>query len=123
MGNDELTVAIVATECAVACAEEPDLIERIKKAMRPVVHEHWSTTDEDARFRGAVAAAYADPLTTEEDKQRITFTLKKMQALNAMLSGVQIDIDALTAGLDEIEPIPLVSLWKDAKKEGNESDA
>ncbi len=117
MEENEMVVSIVAAECRSACAKEPDLVERIKKAMRQVVHEHWAATDEDARFRGAVAAAYADPLTTEEDKQRITFTLKKMQALNAMLSGVQIDIDALTAGLDEIEPIPLVSLWKDAKGE------
>lgn len=115
MEKEELTISIVAIECRDACAEEPDLVERIKKAMQPVVHEHWAATNEDARFRGAVAAAYGDPLTTEEDKRRIEFTLKKMQALNAMMSGVQIDIDALTAGLDEIEPIPLVSLWNDAK--------
>ena len=113
MNNNLLS--IVAAECQGPCANEPDLLERIKKAMQPVANGHWMVTDDDLCLRGALAAVLLDPETTEDDKQRITFTLEQMCAINAMMTGVPVDVEQALANPDEIEPVPLIKLWHEAK--------
>lgn len=108
-------LSIVATECKGPCANEPDLLERIKKAMVPVANGHWMVADEDTCIRGALAAVLSDPETTEDDKQRITFTLEQIRSVNAMMSGVPVDVEQALANPDEIEPVPLIKLWQEAK--------
>lgn len=108
-------LSIVAAECKAPCANEPDLLERIKKAMVPVANGHWMVTDEDMCLRGALAAVLLDPETTEDDKRRITFTLEQLRSVSAMVSGVPVDIEQVLANPDEIEPVPLIKLWQEAK--------
>ncbi len=112
--NDNL-LAIIATECKSACAHQPDLLERIKKAMAPVANGHWMVTDDDLCFRGAVAGVLMDSETTEDDKRRITFTLEQLHAIGAMISGIPVDVERALDNPDEIEPLPLIKLWHEAK--------
>ena len=107
-------VNLVVAECKSACAEEPELEERLKKAMF-VAKDHWMVTNDDMRFRGAVVAAYVDPLTTEEEKERITFTLDQLRTLGAMTSGVPVDLDRAFANPDKIQVVPLIKLWHEVK--------
>ena len=108
-------LSIVAAECKDPCANESDLLERIKKAMKPVANGHWMVMDEDMCMRGALAAVLLDPETTEDDKRRITFTLEQLHAIGAMISGVPVDVERALDNPDEIEPVPLVKLWHEAK--------
>ena len=111
----DVMLSIVAAECRGPCANEPDLLERIKKAMQPVANGHWMVTDDDLCFRGAVAGVLMDPETTEDDKRRITFTLEQLHAIGAMISGIPVDVERALDNPDEIEPLPLIKLWHEAK--------
>ncbi len=108
-------LSIVAAECKGPCANEPDLLERIKKAMVPVANGHWMVMDDDLCLRGALAAVLLDPETTEDDKRRITFTLEQLRSVSAMMSGVPVDVEQALANPEEIEPVPLIKLWQEAK--------
>ncbi len=112
---NEALLVIIASDCQRPCANEPNLMERIKKAMKPVVNGHWITTDEDLCIRGALAAVLMDPKTTEDDKRRITFTLEQLRSIGSMMSGVPVDVEVALANPDEIEPVPLFKLWQEAK--------
>ena len=90
-------------------------MERIKKAMRPVANGHWMVTDDDLCFRGALAAVFMDPLTTDEDRQRMEFTLTQMRSLGALMSGVPVDVGRVLDNPDEIDRVPLVKFWNEAK--------
>ena len=113
MNNNLLS--IVAADCQGPCTNEPDLLERIKKAMKPVANGHWMVTDDDLCFRGALAAVLLDPETTEDDKRRITFTLEQLRSIGAMMSGVPVDVERVLDNSDEIEPVPLIKLWQETK--------
>jgi hypothetical protein len=108
-------LSLIAAECKEPCANEPDLLKRIKKAMVPVANGHWMVTDEDMCIRGALAAVLLDPETTEDDKQRITLTLEQMRSISAMISGVPVDIERVLDNPDGVETVPLVKLWHEAK--------
>ena len=108
-------LSIVAAECRGPCANEPDLLERIKKAMQPVANGHWMVMDDDLCLRGALAAVLLDPETTEDDRLRITFTLEQIRSLGALISGVPVNVEQALANPDEIEPVPLIKLWQEAK--------
>lgn len=113
---DEAGLSIIAAECARDCEGESDFLERIRKAMKPVANGHWMyVNDEDLCFRGAIGGVLLAEETTEEERRRIIFTLKQLRSLGAMMSGVPVDIGAVASNPEEIEPVPLVKLWDEAK--------
>ena len=120
--QESAMLSIIAAWCQADCANEPDLNTRIKKAMKPVIESFWMGGNEDTRFRGALFAVYLDPLTTQEEKDRMKFSLDKMRALGAMFTGIPVSIDALAANPDDIKPIPLGILWNKVKEENNVSN-
>lgn len=79
------------------------------------VREHWMITNESDQFNSAVAAAYIH--ATVDDKVRLEHSMNAVKALNAMLSGVPVDLAALAEQAQEASNIPLISLWHDAKKQ------
>ena len=101
MGQVPLEVTIMAqTECASACANEPDFEQRCRKAMRPVAKGFWmlygdGQREQDLCFRGAVGAVLLDPLTTEEEKEQITNTLNQLRSLGGLLQGLPMDLEAM----------------------------
>ena len=111
----DVILSIIAAECKGPCANEPNLLERVKKAMQPVANGHWMTTDDDLCLRGALAAVLLDPETTEDDKRRITFTLEQLRSIGAMMSGIPVDVERALRNPDELEPVPLIKLWQEAK--------
>ncbi len=113
--NDAM-LSIVATECRIACEGEPDFIERIRKAMKPVADGHWMVTDDDTCFRGAIGGVLLAEETTDEEKERISFTLGQIRAIGALQSGVPVDLERMTENPENIELIPLIKLWHEAKE-------
>lgn len=100
-------------EAAQACKGEPDLIERIRKAMKSARH-HWMVTNESEQFRAAVAAAIME--STGEERERLERSAKSLNQLGAMLqalqAGVPVDIEAMEKPADDT--IPLTKMWNEA---------
>ena len=113
-------LAIIATECKSACVGESNLEQRIRKAMAPVAHTHWmfpGDENADLRFRGAIAGALLAPKTTETEKDQIKNTLKQLRSLSALISGVPVDLEAITKFQEENPPLPLMKWWHEIRDE------
>lgn len=76
-------MAIAATQAQHACRGEPDLMERIKKAMK-ACHGHWMETNPSNQFRAAVAAAMLESEGLERDRIE-----RSAQALNRALMNIR----------------------------------
>lgn len=105
-------MAIAATEAQHACRGEPDLMERIKKAMK-ACHGHWMETNPSNQFRAAVAAAIMESEGEERDRiERSARALNRANAaLQAMQAGVDVDLEAALKADDDV--IPLSKLWRE----------
>jgi hypothetical protein len=106
---------LVAQTIQSDCANEPDLEQRCRKAMKAAAN-HWMVTEDQQQFKGAIGAVLLAKETTEEEKARINATVRSLAAFNAMVSGVPVDLDAMIKNADEgPAPIPLVKWWHEVK--------
>lgn len=105
-GQLELLVALEKG----SAADEANIIERIRKAMK-ATKDHWMITDEDLQFRAALGIAMVN--SDETDKARIVRSFQPLKSLSAMMSGVSVDVDAMTRELDHDDLIPLMKMWKE----------
>ena len=116
----DVLLSLIAAECKTACANEPDVTERLKKSMRKVASGHWMGGNEDVWLRGAIGGVLLSDETTDDDAARIKQSLEEMRALSAMLSGVPVDMEGLSALIDrrdDTEPLQLMKIWDDVKAE------
>lgn len=117
--TDHVGLSIVATECSSACANEPDFEQRVRKAMAVVAKGHWMLYRDDQeqdRFKGALAAVLLAPETTQAEKDRIGSTVRQMGAMSAMITGVPVDLEAVTNDIEANPPYPLRKWWVEAKE-------
>jgi hypothetical protein len=103
---------IAAAEARSRCKGEPDVVERIRKAMR-ACRNHWMVTNEPDQFRAAVAAALLESEGADKDRiERSAAALNKIGAmLGALPAGVPVDIEAMAAEPKQDDLIPLRKLW------------
>jgi hypothetical protein len=107
---------IVAMECASACAGEPDLEQRFRKSMK-AANGHWMVTNDQEQFKGAIGGVLMAKETTEEEKERINATVRALAAINALISGVPVDMDAMVKRQEEgPEALPIVKWWHETKE-------
>ena len=90
-----------------SCRNEPVLIERIKKAFAKA-QDFWMSTDDALRFRAALAAILLET-SDEAEKRRILETNDYIKALNAMMSGLDVNMPDIS------DPLPLIGMWHDAR--------
>lgn len=109
----DAALSFCAMEAALACKGEPDLMDRIRKAMN-ATRNHWMITNENEQFRAAVAAAIME--SVGEERERLERSAKSLNQLGAMLqalqAGVPVDIDAMEKPADDT--IPLTKMWNEA---------
>lgn len=105
----EAEAMLVIAECQTPCADEPDVVERLRKAMK-AARDHHMVTDEVTQFRGAVGAVLLDPLTTDEEKRRLEREINVLRALGAAQSGVPVNFGALLPE-EDYEPIGILKIW------------
>lgn len=107
---------LAASEARGHCAGEPDITERIKKAMR-ACHDHWMVTNETEQFRAALAAAMLE--SSEDEKDRIARSSKALNRVGAMLqalqAGVPVDIESMAAEKQDDDLLPLRQLWDETR--------
>jgi hypothetical protein len=114
MDSDMAELGIIASDCKHAIAGEPDLEQRIKKAMAVVRESHWlfpGQHNADKRFRGALAAVMLAPETTDEDKAKITSSLIQLRSLSALLQGMPMDTAAMLREQEANPSLPLMAWW------------
>jgi hypothetical protein len=104
---NQALLAIVASECKAAAAQETTLEGRIKACFK-AAKNHWMVTDENAQMQGAVAAIYE--LSDEPTKARIKTEWNALRNLGAILDGVPLSLDQI--GMPE-NPIGLLKMWKE----------
>jgi hypothetical protein len=101
-------------EARSACQGEPDLMERIKKAMK-ACRGHWMETSETGQFRAAVSAAILE--SEGDERNRIERSAKALSRVNAMLhamqTGVPVDIETMAAESQDEDLIPLMKIWRE----------
>lgn len=105
--NDNI-VLIVAAEARTAVRQHDELADRCRAAMESAA-KSWITTDEDARFRGAIAAVLLES-TDDEERARIEHELTSLRSFSALASGVPVDIEAMLADAPT-NPIGLMKMW------------
>jgi hypothetical protein len=109
MNDGVLTIAV--TEAKAAAENETTLEGRLTAAMK-ATKNHWMATDEDTQFRAAIGAVLL--LSEDEDKARLEEEVSQIKAVQAMLSGVPVDFDAM----EPMEnPIGLTKLWRELDEE------
>lgn len=109
--------SIVAHDAREACRGEPDLIERIKKAMRSA-QNHYMVMDENQQFRGALAAAFLE--STEDERLKIITSSRALNKLNTIIIAAQADVRVDIETIETPDPstiIPLLGLWHQVKAE------
>ncbi len=111
----DTVLLIAASDIRPACRDEPDLETRIRKAFAKA-QDFWMSTDDDIRFRGALAAVMMET-TDEAEKDRIVKSVASLRTLSAMLSHVPVDMEAALKEMESFEPLPLMPLWREAKGE------
>lgn len=104
---------IAAHEARDACKGEPDVTQRLRKAMG-AVKNHWMCVDYQERFKAALAGAMLESPPSERAGIQASFDrmAKLSAALAAAQRGVPVDWEAMLAADDpNIETIPLQKLW------------
>ncbi len=105
--------------------KDKPLEERVQFAMshvRDPKNEHdlffmSGRVDDDLRFRVAIAGVMMG--ANEEERDRITRSLRPLQALSAAFAGVPVDLSALAADTDLL---PLWKLWHNLNRPADEPD-
>jgi hypothetical protein len=109
-------MVIAVHEAREACKGEPDILERVRKAMR-ACHDHWMVTNESQQLNSALAAAMLESDALE--KERIGRSGKAFNransALAALASGVPVDLEKMLAEEQGDDLLPIADLWRKTK--------
>jgi hypothetical protein len=83
-----------------------DYAERVDAVMR-AARTHWLVVDEQEQFKAACGALLV--VGTDEEREEISYQLKQMAALSALMSGIPVDLEQLAAEQEQA-PAPKVLL-------------
>lgn len=114
---NETLITIAAQEGRAACKGEPNLDQRVIKAMR-ACRNHWMVTDEEQQFRAALVAAILE--SEGEERSRIERSAKALNRIGAMLqalqAGVPVDLAAMADEKQDDDLLPLRKMWDESKQ-------
>lgn len=102
-------ISLVSHECTSACEGLTTIEERIPAAMK-AAREHYMCPTENEMFMGACCALYE--LSDDPTKARIKQELDAIKYLNAMMSGVAVDLDTIPKMEN---PLGLMAAFRAAK--------
>lgn len=112
MANNNV-INIIVTVIRPSCIAEPDVSERLRKAMRAARREDWLTADEDIQLKSAVVAAMLET-TDPDEKLLIEDSWRSLAALGALIGGVPVDMERASSVFSaDRKPIPIFALWQE----------
>ena len=107
MNETEFAIGVTSLEPHV---KGESLEERVKATFRACDGRTlWFTTSPDVRFKCGIGAVMASYESAAEERKVIKKSLKALEALNALCSGVPVDIDRI----DTENTVPLASWWRE----------
>lgn len=113
--NLSATMIVAVTDAVNACRDEPDLIERIKKAMTRT-HNHWMETDEQNQYHAAIVAVWMETKNPNQ-RDRLERSVKALNTLvmvfEAAKLGIPYDIEKIEAPAKDV--IPLNRMWDETR--------
>jgi RNase H-fold protein (predicted Holliday junction resolvase) len=101
---------IAVTEATEAAKEKSDLISKILAAME-VTKNHWMLTDEDLRFKAAVAGVINSGVSNEEGKSLLE-EMKALSLLSDYLEGAPVDF---SLWINPKTTLGLMNFWVESK--------
>ena len=107
--NNINIILIAAMEAKDKIDTSTPLEEQARAAME-VTKDFWMSTDEDIRFRGAVAALLQANEGNDEALDRINAEMRALNSLGAAMSGVPVDFNAALPP-EDFKYIGLRALW------------
>ncbi len=87
--------------------------EEIIRAVFKKGKNHWMCHTESQAFNASVAVVYLK--MNETDRVRMKATCDGLKAINAAISGVPIDVEAVLLAQEGIELFPLRKYWDEVK--------
>lgn len=110
----EIALQIIGSEADSAIRAATTLEEKCKAAFS-VARNHWMFTDESLQFQAAIGAVISR--VEGEDRELLEAECRALKSLNAMISGVPVDPEALAAQIPE-NIVGLPALWAESKESG-----
>jgi predicted transcriptional regulator len=94
--------------------KEGTLEDRLRETFRHA-RESWVLSDMGQQIMAGILAVRET--ADEHEKERIDATLAQIKALNAVISGVPVDVEAAAARWEGVELLPVRRLWDESKGE------
>jgi hypothetical protein len=104
---------IAVTEASEAAKEKFTLVAKVKAAME-ITKNHWMLTDEDLRFKAAIAGAI-DASSSQEDSDILLNEMKALSLLSDFLTDKKADMSGIKVPK---QTIGLMKIWIGIKEGG-----
>ncbi len=107
MSNKEIAASMIEAENreALQAAETPE--EKFRVAFKGA-KDHWMFIDEEDQYVGGIGAALLS--MSDEQRDEVSVELKAMTALNSLMSGVPVDMEAVVMPENAIG---IIGLWRE----------
>lgn len=113
MNNSMLAASMIEAEARDAIKNADSLEDKLKAAFN-VARNHWMFTDENTQFSGGVGAVMVSVGPEHEYFARLETELKMLRGLNALLSGIPVDISQIVP--EGFEAVGLNNIWHEVKE-------
>ena len=110
MPTQQEAMILIAASDAQAHVDTSKPVEDQVRAAMEVTKDFWMSTDEEVRFRGAVAAVLLKNQGNEEVVERINTEMRALNSLAAMMGGVPVDMERAIPP-EGFKPIGIRNLW------------
>lgn len=110
MSNQQQTAILIAAAEARGKVDTTKPLEEQMRAAMEVTKDFWMSTDEDVRFKAAVAAVMLENEGNEEVTERINAEMRALNSLAVLMSGIPVDMGRALPD-ESFKPIGLRGLW------------
>lgn len=109
-----MSASVVATILQVECNFTDGMTaEEILKEAMSKGKNHWMAASENIAFDAVVVVSYLN--MNAKDKVRLKATTDTMKAMDALLSGVPVNMETALERVEGMELFPLRKMWEEAK--------
>lgn len=108
----KIATGIIEASARDAIMRAETLDDKFRVAFKEA-NNYWLSTDEDIRFKGGIGAVMLSVGIDSPEYERIATELKSLSHLAALMSGIPLDLSAISPLPDGFEPIGLTKLWPD----------
>jgi hypothetical protein len=95
------------------------LENKIKAAMKAIIHKNWMDTNDNSMMRAALAAVLLDVGQDSEDGKLLLRTMDGLRKLSAIIAaaqaGLSVNLEESDVPKEDDKLLPLISWWHEAK--------